>query len=288
MKVLLTGAGGQLGLSLQDRAPKDWQLTALTSDEFDITKADQIEQIFAEYSPDVVINAAAYTAVDHAEIDEQNARAVNATAVKNLAVKCAQTAAFLVHISTDYVFDGSSSLPYKESDPLSPLNIYGKTKAEGEQTIIRSGANFAIIRTSWVFSEYGNNFLKSMMQLGKDREELKIVSDQMGAPTYAGDIAEVIIKLVARKNKINHDFFHFCGNQITSWADYATFIFRIANEQGKMSSGVSVEGISTEEYDAAASRPKNSVLDCKKIKELCDISLSDWQGAVKKIINDHY
>lgn len=287
MKVLLTGAGGQLGKSIMARAPDHWQLIALSSTEFDITNSDSIEEMFKKHTPDIVINTAAYTAVDKAEEEEQQARAVNAVAVKNLAVKCKETAAFLVHISTDYVFDGSSNRPYKEDDIINPLNIYGKTKAEGENNILRSGADFVIIRTSWVFSEYGTNFLKSMLALAKNRDSLKIVSDQMGAPTYAGDIAEAVKLVIEHREKSNKEIYHYCGDQITTWADFANTIFEIAQNQGKIYKPVIIEGITTEQYGAAATRPINSSLDCRKIKKLQGIKLSDWRAAIQKIISEY-
>ncbi|MBL4603538.1 MAG: dTDP-4-dehydrorhamnose reductase [Emcibacteraceae bacterium] len=287
MRVLLTGAGGQLGLSIQDRVPKNWQLSALTSADLDITDPVQIDHVFKTFKPEIVINAAAFTAVDKAEEDEITARSVNALAVKNLAIKCEKTKAFLIHISTDYVFDGRSIMPYRETDILNPISIYGKTKAEGEQAIIRSGVSYAIIRTSWVFSEYGNNFFKTMMRLGKDRESLDIVDDQIGAPTYAGDIADAIIAIARDKNKIKCEIFHYCGDQITTWADFAKYIFTHAFEAEKINHTVVINGISTEQFAAAAPRPKNSVLDCEKIKNSCAIKLSDWQNAVKIIINNH-
>jgi len=288
MKVLLTGAAGQLGKSIVERAPKGWSLITFSSDELNITKPAQVDKELALHEPDVVINAAAYTAVDHAESDEIKAREINGRALKYLGVKCAELDALLVHVSTDYVFDGRASLPYRETDPINPLNIYGKTKAEGEQAVMRSGARYIIIRTSWVFSEYGNNFLKTMMRLGSERQTLNVVSDQMGAPTYAGDIATVIIKLLQDQNISRNEIYHYCGDQITSWADFAKFIFDSAFENGKLPYQVLVNNITTDVFDAAAPRPKNSVLDCRKIKDFSDISLSDWQGAVRKIINDHY
>ncbi len=288
MKVIITGANGQLGTSLQEHVPGDVEVVALGSDEFDITSDRKIEEIFKTHKPDVVINTAAYTSVDKAEVEEERAREVNALAVKKLAAACRDNNVFLVHISTDYVFDGLASLPYKEADPINPINIYGKTKAEGEQAIIRSGAKYAIIRTSWVFSEFGTNFLKTMMRFGETKDRLNIVSDQMGAPTYAGDIADVIYTILQKQDTIDHEIFHFTGDQITSWADYAKFIFKTAFEADKIPRRVFVKGISADEYPTAAKRPKNSVMDCKKIKDLCDINASDWQSAVKKIITEKY
>ena len=235
MRVLLTGAGGQLGLSIQDRVPKNWQLSALTSADLDITDPVQIDHVFKTFKPEIVINAAAFTAVDKAEEDEITARSVNALAVKNLAIKCEKTKAFLIHISTDYVFDGRSIMPYRETDILNPISIYGKTKAEGEQAIIRSGVSYAIIRTSWVFSEYGNNFLKTMMRLGKDRESLDIVDDQIGAPDIRRGYCRCHYRHChATKIKSKCEIFHYCGDQITTWADFAKYIFTHAFEAEKI------------------------------------------------------
>ncbi len=284
MKVLLTGANGQVGRSLQVRAPSDIDLIALGSDKLNITSISSINNAFSEYKPDVVINAAAYTAVDKAEIEEDDARAVNALGPKLLVEACKDNGAFFVHISTDYVFDGEATLPYKETDPVNPINIYGKSKAEGEQAIIRSDAHYIILRTSWVFSEYGKNFLKTMMQLGAQKDRLNIVADQMGAPTYAGDIADAIYTIIRNKDKFRQEIFHYTGDQITSWMDFAKYIFKIAYESGKLQKRVFVKGITSEEYPTASKRPKNSVLDCKKIKDLCDINASNWQAAVIKII----
>lgn len=284
MKVLLTGANGQVGRSLQARTPSDIDLIALGSDKLNITSISSINSAFSEFQPDVVINAAAYTAVDKAEVEEDDARAVNALGPKLLAQACKDNGAFFVHISTDYVFDGEGNLPYKETDPVNPINIYGKSKAEGEQAIIRIDMHYAIIRTSWVFSEYGKNFLKTMMQLGTERTRLNIVADQMGAPTYAGDIADAIYAIINNKDKFRQEIFHYTGDQITSWMDFAKYIFKIAYESGKLQNRVFVKGITSEEYPTASKRPKNSVLDCKKIKDLCDINASNWQAAVIKII----
>ena len=286
MKVIVTGADGQLGRSLQDQVPDGVELLALNRSQFDITSDNAIADIFQEHKPDAIINAAAYTAVDKAEVEEDNAREINATAVKKLAATCQENDAFLIHVSTDYVFDGRSNLPYTETDQINPINSYGRTKAEGEKAIIRSGAKFAILRTSWVFSEYGSNFLKTMLKLGTEQDKLNIVQDQMGAPTYTGDIAGAIYCLLEKRDKINGEIFHFSGDQITSWADYAKFIFKVAFEAEKIPHRVFVKGINAEEYPTASERPKNSVLNCKKIKDLCDINASDWHKAVTEIIQN--
>lgn len=286
MKVLITGANGQVGRSLQARVPAGIELVALNSQELNITSEASIAQAFNVYKPDVLINAAAYTAVDKAEVEEDAARAVNALGPKLLAETCNKNGAFFVHISTDYVFDGEASLPYKETDPINPINAYGRSKAEGEQAVMRSDVQFAILRTSWVFSEYGKNFLKTMLQLGAQKARLNIVSDQMGAPTYAGHIAEAIFTIIKKRDKIEHEIFHFSGNHITSWMDFAKYIFKIAYESGKLKNRVFVKGITSDEYPTASKRPKNSVMDCKKIKDLCGINASDWQAAVKEVVEN--
>lgn len=286
MKVLVAGANGQVGRSLQARVPNGIDLVALPSTQLDITSQASISKAFKEHKPAVLINAAAYTAVDKAEVEEEEARAANASGPKLLAQACKENNTFFVHISTDYVFDGNADLPYKETDPINPINIYGKTKAEGEQAIMRSGARYAILRTSWVFSEYGKNFLKTMVQLGQQQTRLNIVFDQMGAPTYAGHIADAIYTIIKNKDKIESEIFHFTGNQITSWMDFAKFIFKTGFENGKLRHRVFVKGITSEEYPTASKRPKNSVMDCKKIKDLCGIDASDWQAAVKEVVDN--
>ncbi len=284
MKVLLTGAGGQLGKCIIDRVPDTWKFVALTSSEFDITSKEQADEIFKKHNPDIIINAAAYTAVDKAENDEEITRMVNATAVKKLTKLCKNNEALFIHISTDYVFDGESAVSYVEDDPINPINIYGKTKAEGELAIGRSGCDYFIIRTSWVFSEYGQNFLKTMMTLAQDNQNINIISDQIGCPTYAGDIADCIISIINSKNTANNETLHFAGGQVTSWADYGKCIFDLALKAKKIPHAVEVTPITTDQYPAAAQRPKNSVLNCSKINSLYGVSPSDWKGALAKLM----
>ena len=287
MKILLTGANGQLGKSFQDRVPKEIELIALSSKELDITAPNQIETLMKDHRPDYVVNAAAYTAVDLAETEVDKAREVNALGVRYLSEACHKNNTKLIHISTDYVFDGTSNFPYSEDMDLSPINVYGRTKLEGEQAIIRSGVDYVILRTAWVFSEYGSNFLKTMMKLGAEKEKLGVVSDQMGCPTYAGDIAEAIISIIKAGHKKN-EILHFGGDQSTSWADFAKFIFKAAHDQGKLDHKVEVNFIRTIEYPTPAARPKNSILNSKKIKSLYGINASNWQEAVLDIIKKHY
>lgn len=287
MKILLTGAGGQLGCSVKEHFPKKWGLIPLTSQEFDISSPEQTKNIFNKYNPDIIINAAAYTAVDLAEEKQETAENVNVTGVKNLAEYCKTNNTLLIHISTDYVFDGIKKEAYLENDETNPINVYGYTKEKGEQAIFASGAKYIILRTSWVFSEYGNNFVKTMMRLGQDRDCLNIINDQIGCPTYAGDIAlaiNTIIKNYITQKNFSNQLLHYCGNQATNWADFARFIFDAAYKNKKINHKIVVNDIETKDYPAAAQRPKNSMLNCEKIKILYDIDASNWKNAIIKLL----
>ncbi|MCX3078641.1 dTDP-4-dehydrorhamnose reductase [Klebsiella michiganensis] len=281
MKVLLTGANGQLGQCLQDRVPNDWDVWATDTSELDITNKDLVLAAVSKYKPDVIVNAAAYTAVDKAESDITTARLVNKIGPENLAIAASKNDAMFVHVSTDYVFDGTASIPYEESDETNPLGVYGLTKLEGENAVENVLPNAIILRTAWVFSEYGNNFVKTMLKLAKDRDSLGIVSDQRGCPTYAGDIANAIIRLI--QSNTNGGIFHFCGDEEVSWSEFAQAIFDTAVEAGKLSKPPIINGITTEEYPTPAKRPAYSTLNCSKITTY-GISSSQWRRALKEII----
>ncbi|MFP1261119.1 dTDP-4-dehydrorhamnose reductase [Klebsiella michiganensis] len=281
MKVLLTGANGQLGQCLQDRVPNDWDVWATDTSELDITNKDLVLAAVSKYKPDVIVNAAAYTAVDKAESDITTARLVNKIGPENLAIAASKNDAMFVHVSTDYVFDGTASIPYEESDETNPLGVYGLTKLEGENAVENVLPNAIILRTAWVFSEYGNNFVKTMLKLAKDRDSLGIVSDQRGCPTYAGDIANAIIRLI--QSNTNGGIFHFCGDEEVSWSEFAQAIFDTAVEAGKLSKPPIINGITTEEYPTPAKRPAYSTLNCSKIATY-GISSSQWRRALKEII----
>ena len=281
MKILLTGANGQLGQCFQDRVPNDWNAWATDTSELDITNKDLVLAAVSKYKPDVIVNAAAYTAVDKAESDITTARLVNKIGPENLAIAASKNDAMFVHVSTDYVFDGTASIPYEESDETNPLGVYGLTKLEGENAVENVLTNAIILRTAWVFSEYGNNFVKTMLKLAKDRDSLGIVSDQRGCPTYAGDIANAIIRLI--QSNTNGGIFHFCGDEEVSWSEFAQAIFDTAVEAGKLSKPPIINGITTEEYPTPAKRPAYSTLNCSKIATY-GISSSQWRRALTEII----
>ncbi|HCK02687.1 MAG TPA: dTDP-4-dehydrorhamnose reductase [Serratia grimesii] len=281
MKILLTGSKGQLGSCFQDRLPTGWDVWATDSDMLDITNLDSVKKAVEQYKPDVIVNAAAYTAVDKAESEVDLAVLVNEIGPRNLAEAANIIGARLVHVSTDYVFDGRTSEPYLEIDATNPLGIYGKTKLDGEIAVTKAQSEAIIIRTAWVFSEYGNNFLKTMLRLSKERDVLNIVSDQRGCPTYAGDIAHAIIALL--KKNSDGGIYHFTGSCETSWSDFAISIFSEAGKSGLLTSLPTVKPISTDMYPVKAQRPQYSVLNCDKIRAL-GIFPSNLQSALSFVI----
>lgn len=277
MKVLLTGANGQLGRCFQDRLPAGWQIMATDTDTLDITDAARVDQTVADFQPDLIVNAAAYTAVDKAESDAARAALINAVGPENLARAAQRARARFVHISTDYVFDGTSSTPYVETDPTHPLGVYGATKLEGERAVMRVYPESIIIRTAWVFSEYGSNFVKTMLRLAAERDQLSIVDDQRGCPTYAGDIAQAIITLAGEKPA--EGVYHFCGDREVSWKEFTDEILACAARLNLLASLPRVKGIGTDQYPTAAQRPGYSTLSCEKIARY-GIRPSDWAGAL--------
>ncbi|HHO0201195.1 TPA: dTDP-4-dehydrorhamnose reductase [Klebsiella quasipneumoniae] len=281
MKILLTGANGQLGQCFQDRVPDGWDVWATDTSELDITDKDLVLAAVSKYKPDVIVNAAAYTAVDKAENDINTARLVNKIGPENLAIAACKNNAIFVHVSTDYVFDGTASIPYEECDDTNPLGVYGLTKLEGEIAVENVLPNAIILRTAWVFSEYGNNFVKTMLRLAEDRDSLGIVSDQRGCPTYAGDIANAIILLI--QSNSDGGIFHFCGDEEVSWSEFAQAIFDAAVKAGKLSKQPTINGITTEQYPTPAKRPAYSTLNCSKIATYGILS-SQWRKALTEII----
>lgn len=272
MRVLLTGAYGQLGRCLLDRVPAEWILLACGSAELDITDRPAVERVVKKFRPDVIINAAAYTAVDKAETDRIRAMKVNAIGPENLAIAAHQQGARLIHLSTDYVFDGSKKTPYTESDLPCPINFYGLSKWEGEKRVFSVLPDAVVIRTSWVFSEYGANFVKTMLRLAETRSEISVVNDQFGCPTYAGDLAQAIITLASRAEAAG--VYHYCGDVAVSWCEFAQAIFVAAQRD------VLVKGIGSAQYPMAAARPANSVLNTVRIAAL-GVEVSDWQNRVQ-------
>lgn len=287
MKILITGANGQLGECLQDRLEQtDYEVIAMNRRSLDVTDAAQISNLFKFYNPDIVINAAAYTAVDLAESEQSIAFSINEFGSRNLALACREKNIPLMHISTDYVFDGTASTPYHEENVPNPQSVYGKSKLAGEIAIKESQATYCIVRTAWVFSEYGNNFLKTMLRLASDRDEINIVSDQYGAPTYAGDLAEALIVLIPSVIKPNFEshVLHYNGDESCNWFEFASEIFRHAKSLGVVDKELKLNPITAKKYPTAAARPVYSVLDCARIKQQYNVEASNWETAIPIVI----
>lgn len=283
MRIMLTGANGQLGRSLQAVFPNEWQLLAVDKARLDITDLTKVDDYIADYRPDIVINAAAYTAVDKAESEKDKAKGINELGPKNLALAAKKYQLRLIHLSTDYVFDGNQCRPYVEIDKTSPLNIYGQTKLAGEMAAMRIWAeNTVVIRTSWIFSEYGHNFVKTMVKLASEKDILHIVNDQIGCPTYAGDVAQCIIKLI--KARCQPGIYHYCGANAMSWLDFASRIITTAYQENKLKILPQLIGIATQAYPKLATRPKFSVMDCRKVNQY-QVNYSDLTVALRHVIH---
>ncbi|MEQ9945752.1 dTDP-4-dehydrorhamnose reductase [Pectobacterium aroidearum] len=281
MRILLTGANGQLGRCFQDRLPAEWEMLATDTAELDITDLDHVEQTVKQFKPDAIVNAAAYTAVDKAESEPEIAEKINVTGPENLAIVASKQGIRLVHVSTDYVFDGNATEPYREGSVTNPLSVYGKTKLTGEQAVVKASSEAIIVRTAWVFSEYGNNFVKTMLRLAKERDALSIVNDQRGCPTYAGDLAQATISLLEKNAESG--IYHYCGDKEVSWYEFAKTIFDMAKQQGVIDKMPQVTAITTEQYPTPAHRPQYSSLSCEKIERLA-IKPSDWVSALSHIL----
>ena len=285
MKILVLGCKGQLGRCLNDQLKStDHEVIYTSREQIDISDFEVTKSKILKVSPNLIINATAYTAVDKAEEDQKTANLINHLAVKNIADICNQLECWLIHVSTDYVFDGNSNVPYKEDDETNPQGAYGETKLKGEMAVQASGCKHIIIRTAWVFSEYGNNFLKTMLRLGAERDELSIVGDQIGCPTYAQDIARSIVEIASQLNSREYNgIYHYCGDQPCSWFEFAKEIFDCKNKYDHISIPI-IKAVTTEEYPTLAKRPKFSVLDNKKIQENFDIFSSDWKVGVESTL----
>ena len=286
MKVLIFGCNGQLGRCLIDQLHgTNYEVIAYGRDLVDIGDLVATKDLVTITKPYAVINASAYNAVDTAEHDAEMANHINHIAVKNLAEICAKQGTILVHISTDYVFDGYAASPYMEDAQTHPLGVYGSTKLLGEQAITRVDCQHLIIRTAWLFSEYGNNFLKTMLRLGNERDELSIVGDQTGCPTYAQDLAKAIIcALPVLKNDLSlSGLYHYCGNESCTWFDFATVIFGEAKCLG-LKIPQALHSIASSDFTTLAHRPHYSVLDTHKIHEAFDVQSSDWRRSIPIIL----
>lgn len=287
VKVLVTGAAGQVGCELVSLAPTGFEVVAFNSSELDITNAQLVQQIVTEQAPDIIINAAAYTAVDKAESDAERAYAVNEAGVKNLAHAALDLNIPVFHISTDYVFDGISTVPYKENDPVGPTGAYGASKLAGEQALADNGVKYIILRTSWVFGVHGNNFVKTMLRLGKERDTLGVVADQHGCPTSAASIANVLWQLGQKyiaEGELPWGIYHFSNYPVTTWYGFACDIFEQAVELELLKQTPLVNAIESADYPTLAHRPAYSVMDCSKIETLLNVKIPNWQQQLSDLL----
>jgi dTDP-4-dehydrorhamnose reductase len=287
-RYLVTGQEGQVVRSLVERASRhqDIEVLPLGRPALDLARIDTIEAAISGAKPDVIVSAAAYTAVDQAETDEANAFAINAAAVGEIGRVAKALGIPVVHLSTDYVFDGEKSSAYVETDPVNPLGVYGRSKLDGERLLAASGADHAILRTAWVFSPYGKNFLRTMLRVAETRDDLNVVADQIGNPTSALDIADAVFKvgdnLLASDDARLRGVFHMTGSGDASWAEFASEIFAVSGKNGGQTA--TVHPITTAEYPTPAKRPQNSRLNCGKLAAEHGVSMPDWQSSTSEVV----
>jgi len=278
--ILVTGSNGQLGnefrLVVEEKDKiNNYYFTDVA--DLDITNKNDVSKFLVANNIDIVVNCAAYTNVDKAEDDKEKADLINHIGPKNLAEVCRERNGFLIHISTDYVFDGTKNTPYTETDETKPLGVYGETKLKGENAIIDSGCEYVIIRTSWLYSSFGKNFLKTMQKLTAEKESLKVVFDQVGTPTYAGDLANVIYKIILKNDgNIKNQIYHFSNEGVCSWYDFTVAINEVFGHNCK------VLPCHSDEFPSKVTRPSFSVLDKTKIKEKLGIQISHWMESMVK------
>ena len=278
--ILVTGGNGQLASCIKDVEKQYDDLNIIYTDhlELDICELNQIQTFFKSNPQiDYCINCAAYTAVDKAETEAEKAFEINATGAKNLAQVCNDHDAILIHVSTDFVFDGEKNEPYTETDAANPISVYGASKLQGEVEIQQALKEYFIIRTSWLYSEYGNNFMKTMLRLAETRDGISVVSDQIGTPTYAGDLAEIIIQIINTKTE-KYGIYHYSNEGVASWFEFAKEIFKLTKNK------IKVNPIPSIEYLTPAKRPQFSVLDKAKIKTDLQIKIPFWRESLKKVI----
>jgi len=286
MKILVIGKTGQLGQSINEIVSKMQscdEFVFVGRDELDLSDIDGVVSYFENNNFDIIINCAAYTAVDMAESEIELADRINHLAIHKIATIANKQQIKLIHISTDYVFSGESNIPYLESDVVNPINIYGKTKLAGEQAVLETMPTDAtIIRTSWVYSEYGNNFVDTMLRLGKERDKINVVSDQIGSPTYAGDLAMAILHIIQNEEFLNSgqktQIYHYSNEGSCSWFDFAKEIFELTNIQ------CTVNPITTEQYPTTTQRPRNTLMNKDKITKTFGINIPYWEVSLKTCI----
>ena len=288
MRLLVIGSQGQVARALVAAAGPPFTIVALGRPDCDLTRPDTIEAAIARHRPEAVINAAAYTAVDKAEQESDLAFAINAVGAGNAAAAAARAGLPFIHISTDYVFPGDATEPYREDDATGPLGVYGRSKLEGEEAVAAANADHVTLRTAWVHSAHGSNFLKTMLRLAAERPTIRVVGDQRGTPTYAGDIADAILTIAATMAAApdavhRRGTFHCVNSGATDWASFATEIFRQSRERG--GPGAAVERITTAEYPTPARRPASSVLDTSKLRKAFGITMPDWRVGLSRCLD---
>jgi dTDP-4-dehydrorhamnose reductase len=291
LKILVFGAAGQVGREVSRAAwPPSCELIAVDRNAVDITKAAAVGAAIARYEPALAINLAAYTAVDRAEAETDMAWAVNCAGAAHIAALCGEGAIPLVHLSTDYVFDGCKPDPYWEDDEVNPLGVYGRSKEAGERAIRAATTQHVILRTSWVYGAQGTNFVKTMLRLGRERPVLRVVADQHGCPTAAADIAAALISIACaiQRGSPNWGTFHFAGTGSTSWYGFAEEIIDLATRSDAWPAATrpKVEPITTDQYPTPARRPMNSVLDCGKIATAYGISAPPWRASLAPVVTE--
>jgi dTDP-4-dehydrorhamnose reductase len=283
MVVLVAGAGGQLGQSLRFIAANypDIEFHFFNSSEFDITDKEKCQMLFSEIKPDYCINAAAYTAVDKAESEPEKARIINAEGARNLAEACQKHYTILLHISTDFVFDGQKTTPYTEADLPNPTGVYGQSKLDGENAVRKILSRHFIIRTSWVYSQFGSNFMKTMLRLASERKSLNVVDDQIGTPTLATDLADALLQIITFNTQHpadqNFGTYNYSNEGQCSWYDFAQKIFEINKIE------IDLHPISTTDYPTPAKRPAYSVMDKSKIEDVFGIKIKNWKESLKTV-----
>ncbi|MEL4250818.1 dTDP-4-dehydrorhamnose reductase [Shewanella xiamenensis] len=287
MKILVTGSHGQVGSCLVKQLSQmpDVEFLAVDREQLDITNSAAVSKLVNQFKPDAIINAAAHTAVDKAEQEVELSYAINRNGPQFLAQAANSVGATILHISTDYVFAGDKDGEYVETDAVAPQGVYGHSKLAGELAVAVACPRHIILRTAWVFCETGNNFVKTMLRLTQHRDELGVVADQFGGPTYAGDIANALIVMAKAVSEGNQSFgiYHYAGLPHVNWHQFAMEIFAKAKEQGVLNKEVLVNSITSDQYPTPAKRPANSKLDCRKIEQIFGIKPSDWQTALNNL-----
>ncbi|WP_428311562.1 dTDP-4-dehydrorhamnose reductase [Hydrocarboniphaga sp.] len=290
MKILLTGGTGQVGREVIRRAAgRAFELIAPPREQLDLSRRSSVDDALQQHRPDLVISSGAYTAVDRAEDEPALAQTINGEAPGWIGSACAAAGVPVLHLSTDYVFAGDKPAPYVESDATGPLGVYGASKLAGELALLGSGANAVILRVSWVFAGHGGNFVKTMLRLGADRDELRVVADQRGGPTYAGHIAEALLELAARyaaQRELRWGIYHYAGAPQTNWHEFAQAILERAFAKGMIKRLPAVQAIATRDYPTRAPRPGNSAMDCQRAESLLGLARPDWRAGLEETLDE--